>query len=103
MRWRLVADTRVSPLAVVEDLDEFEGRSSDLTAGGEPGSVHEFGFERTEGALHRGIVEAITLTAHGDFDVMGMSSWTPSVTAHFRALRSPQGIFSIVLVSRRLH
>ena len=30
-------------------------------------------------------------------------SWTPSVTAHFRALRSPRGIFSIVLVSRRLH
>ena len=60
----------MSPLAIIEDLDVFEERGSGLTLGGEPGSVHELGFKRTEEALHRGIVEAITLTAHGDLDVV---------------------------------
>ena len=57
-------------MEVVEDLDGLEGRCPDLTSCGEPGSVHELGFERTEETLHRGIAEAITLTAHGDLDIV---------------------------------
>jgi hypothetical protein len=70
LRWRSVADARVAPLAAVEDLDIFEERGSGLAPCGESGSVHELGFERAEEALHRGIVEAIPLTAHRDLDVV---------------------------------
>ena len=35
-----------------------------------PGTVHEFGLERPKEALHGGIVEAISLAAHGGLDAM---------------------------------
>ena len=57
-------------MAVVEDLDVFEERGSGLTACGEPGSVHELGFERAEEALHGGIIETISLSAHRGLDAM---------------------------------
>ena len=70
LRWRFVADAQVASLAIVEDLDGLEERGSGLAPGGEPGSVHEFGFERAEEALHRCVVQAISLTAHGSLDAV---------------------------------
>ncbi len=68
--WCAVADARVSPLAIVEDLDVLEECGSGFTSGGEPGSMHELGFKRAEEALHGSIVQAIALSAHGGLDAM---------------------------------
>jgi hypothetical protein len=57
-------------LAVVEDFEVLEERGPGLSPCGEPGSVRQFGLERAEEALHRRIVEAIALAAHGSFDAM---------------------------------
>ena len=60
----------MASLSIVEDLDVFEERRSGLSACGEPGSVHKFGFERAEEALHGCVVQAIAFPAHGSCDAM---------------------------------
>ncbi len=62
--WRAVADARMAPLAVVEDLDVLEECGFGLAPCGESGSMHELGFERTEEAFHGSVVEAIPLSAY---------------------------------------
>ena len=42
---RTVADARVAPLSIVEDLDILEQRGPGLAPGGELVPVHELGFE----------------------------------------------------------
>jgi hypothetical protein len=55
----------MKPLTIVVSFDVGE----QVVPGGIPGwvasLVHEFGFDRTEAAFHRGIVPTICLAAHG--------------------------------------
>src|SRR5512134_3299520 len=54
----------MAALSVVEDLDVFEERRLRPAPGSEPRAMHEFGRESAEEALHRGVVEAVSLSAH---------------------------------------
>ena len=60
----------MTSLSIVEDLDVLEECGSGLSPHGEPGSMHELGFERAEEAFHRRVVQAISLTTHGSLDAV---------------------------------
>src|ERR1700679_1767577 len=66
-----VADGRVTPSSVVEAFDVGE----DITTGFLPCCItavmDEFGFDRVEEALHRSVVIAVALAAHGGLEACG--------------------------------
>src|SRR3954469_8809257 len=55
---------------LVEDFDVFE--QCRLLAGAELCSMNKLGLERAEERLHRRIVIAVTLAAHGGFDAVAV-------------------------------
>jgi hypothetical protein len=54
----------MKPLTIVVSFDVEKQVMPGSIAGWIGSLVHEFGFDRAEAALHRGIVEAISLPAH---------------------------------------
>src|SRR5512144_306871 len=60
----------MAALPVVEDLDVFEERGLRLAPGSKARAMHEFGLESAEEALHRGVVQAVPLSAHRGCDAI---------------------------------
>src|SRR5512144_1332412 len=60
----------MAALPVVEDLDVFEERGLRLAPGSKARAMHEFGLESAEEALHRGVVQAVPLSAHRGCDAV---------------------------------
>ena len=57
-------------LSIVVDFDEFKQLATSLSTGLEAGVLNKLGFERAEEAFHRGIVEAVSLSAHANLNPM---------------------------------
>src|SRR5512144_3238212 len=70
LRWCSVSHARMAALPVVEDLDVFEERGLRLALGSKARAMHEFGLESAEEALHRGVVQAVPLSAHRGCDAI---------------------------------
>ena len=66
----------MAALPVVEDLDVFEERGLRPAPGSEPRAMHEFGLESAEEALHRGVVQAVPLSAHRRLDTICLEQLT---------------------------
>src|SRR4051794_37069662 len=67
---RPVADPGMPPAPIVEDFDVFE--QCRLPPGTELCSMNKLRFERAEERLHRRVVIAVTLAAHGGFDAVAV-------------------------------
>src|SRR5919112_5498395 len=69
---RPVADPGMPPAPMVKDFDVFEQGRFGLPPGAELCSMNQLRFERAEERLHRRIVIAVTLAAHGGFDAVAV-------------------------------
>ena len=65
MLGRAIAESRVEPLAIVVALEISEQLAPGLLAGGEVFPMNELDLECGEEALHRRVVVAAALAAHG--------------------------------------
>jgi hypothetical protein len=59
LSWRSVAEGRMLPLSVVENLDVFKGGSLDLSVRSIPNAMHPLVLEAVEPALRRRVVPAV--------------------------------------------
>src|SRR3954466_14825333 len=69
---RSVADPGMPPAPIVEDFDVFEQCRFGLPPGAELCPMNQLGFERAEERLHRRIIVAIALAAHGRLDAVAV-------------------------------
>ena len=61
---RPVAEGRMLPFPVVEDLDVFKGRRLDLGVCGIANTLHSFVLEAVEPAFGRRVVPAVSFPVH---------------------------------------
>ena len=66
--WTDIAQGRVQATGIVEALDVLEQIAPGLVAGSVDPVVDPLGLQRVEEALHRGVVPAVALAAHGGGD-----------------------------------
>src|SRR5262245_26218260 len=63
-----IAERRISPLSVVEDLEVLEQVGARLRAGGPRGTMNELDLQRREETLGDGVVPAVAPPAHAADD-----------------------------------
>src|SRR4051812_34187614 len=82
-----VADPGMPPAPIVEDFDVFEQCRFGLPPGAELCPMNQLGLERAEERLHRRIVKAVALTAHGRLDAIAVEDlavWSAGVLGGFK-------------------
>ena len=64
LRGRLVAEGRMLPFSVVENLDVFKGSGLDLGVRRVANTMHPLVFEAVEPTLRRCVIPAVAFPAH---------------------------------------
>ena len=72
----------MQPLSIIEYLNVVEQGGFRLFPGFKVAAMDAFCLERVEKALHGGVVQAVSLAAHGGFHAVAFMPPTPQLPAY---------------------